>query len=170
MKKIIVAFGVIVSQSIAYDVCAGDFLEKYERLLETYEEEKKPFDWSYCEVDCKKIKKELERIKKSKGYNKASAYSSLLYAAGDALTKLANSKLDKYEKLLSSADADYYTVKENCGGISKQMKARWELYEKNRELFFMGVAYGFVIGCEIIKPNQEQNCESSRKFLDSLGK
>lgn len=163
MKKFIftlVILGVIVSQSIAYDVCNGDFLEKYEWRLETYEEEK-PFDWSYCEVDCKKIKKEFERIEKNKGYNKAYAYSSLANSI-----KLGN----KYEKLLSSADVDYYTVKKNCGGISKQMKARWELYEKNRESFFMGVAYRFVIGCEIIKPNQEQNCESSRKLLDSLGK
>lgn len=118
MKKLmfaLVTFGMIISQSSGFDVCAGDFLEKYEFKLGYYDTElgltdtKTLVNWNYCSIDdCKKLEKEYKEIEKSE---EASAYSNFLQK-GKANGHYLNIGINAYMNYLDAIEV--------CGGETKK--------------------------------------------------
>lgn len=125
------AFGAMASQSIAFDVCAGDFLEKYEKELETYKA-KEYYD--NCDWDCDKMKKKLEAKKGKDAFHRITTMNVLpSYEFGNFATGLIS---------------DYKRAEISCGGVSKKLKARLEFLSYKVESFVIGQ----VLTCTYFKP------------------
>lgn len=179
MKKIIVAFGVIVSQSIAYDVCAGDFLEKYEKTLDIMYD---TLSSSLCgNRTCEDYVKKIKAMQKRDKEVRKSKKTDLLTPQEDAdlliimnipdlmdypqhlqaAEKLAKSMGIRLEKIMTSVFSNYYEAVEICGS-SKKLRARLRLFAKKADLYNSV----FITACEYHTTMFAKYCkQSSNKFI-----